>query len=85
MKEHDLAISTLKEAVQREPESAHFRLWLVSALMEAKHLDDAETVAREVMRIEPGFSTRIWEELCFKDADLNDRISENLRRAGLPG
>ena len=85
MKEHDLAISTLKEAVQREPESAHFRLWLVSALVEAKQLDDAKTVAREVMRIEPGFSTRIWEELCFKDADLNDRISQNLRRAGLLG
>ena len=68
MKENELAISTLKEGVELEPDSPLCKLWLTSSLVERGMLEEAKSVAREVMRIEPNFSTRDWKDLVFKDA-----------------
>ncbi len=84
MKEHELAISTLKEGVELEPDSPLSKAWLTSALVDVGLLEEAKSVAGEVMRIEPNFSARNWKDLVFKDAAVKERIIENLLKAGLP-
>jgi adenylate cyclase len=81
--QQNLAISTLREAVAMEPESAFARPYLISALVETGSLDEANQIAREVIRIEPGFTLSSWPGADFKDESVKARIVDNLVKAGL--
>ncbi len=82
--ELDLAISTLRRAVALEPESTFGRAWLTSALVSAGMNEEAEQVAREIMKIDRKFSASRWRGAQFKDATINRKILKNLQQAGLP-
>ena len=80
----DLAISTLRRAVALEPDSTLGRAWLTSALISVGMNEKAEQVARDIMNIDRRFSASRWRGAQFKDVTLNQRVLENLRKAGLP-
>jgi TolB-like protein len=83
--DQDAAVAALREAVQREPESILHKPWFLSTLMQLHEKDEAELVAAEILRIEPGFSRESWTKaLGIKDQVVTTRLSENLRIAGLP-
>ena len=82
--QQDLAIEYLSEAVAMEPDSAFARPYLISALVENGALSEANRIAKEVMRIEPGFNLSRWPGANFKDPSLKARMVDNLIKAGLP-
>ena len=83
MDKKDLAVSTLQEAVLMEPDSALPRIYLTSVLVDAGLTEDAKLVTQEIKRIDRHFSVMNWHGAQFKDANLKQRIRENLLRAGL--
>ena len=80
----ELAVSTLQTSVDGEPDSIWARVYLVSALVESRRINDARQVAREVMSLQRGFSLGSWHGVRFKDAVFRARVIDNLRLAGLP-
>jgi len=83
--DQDVAVATLREAVQREPESILIRPWFSSALIEQGSLEEARRVATDILRIEPGFSRETWiRPIGVNDSALAARLSKNLDKAGLP-
>jgi adenylate cyclase len=79
------AVATLKEAVQREPESILHKPWFLSALIELHVEEEAELVAADILRIEPEFSRTRWvQSLGITDPVMAMRLLENLGNAGLP-
>jgi tetratricopeptide (TPR) repeat protein len=86
MGEQDLAIRLLKEAIEREPDSAVASVSLTNILVDVERLDEAKAVAEKVLSIDPTFTlTRAAAGICFyKDPTLNEKALENLRKAGLP-
>ena len=84
MNKLDLAIEKLEDAIAMEPEPAFARIYMTSALVEAGKMDEAEQIAREVMRIERSFSVRNWQGVQFKNAEIRERMTTSLRKAGLP-
>ena len=86
MGEQDLAVNTLKKAVEQEPDSALASVWLANILADAELLDEAKAAAEKVLSIDPTFTlTRGARGICFyKNPSLNQKALENLRKAGLP-
>ena len=86
MGEQDLVVGTLNEAVERGPDSALAAVFLANALADIEMLDEARAAAEKVLSIDPAFTlTRGAAGLCFyKDPELNRKVLENLRKAGLP-
>ncbi len=84
--ENDQAISTLREAVEREPDSALTMVWLANVLAEVGSVEEAKSVVERILTIDPTFTlTRGALGLSLtKDPALNKRVLENLRKAGLP-
>jgi adenylate cyclase len=84
MNELDLAISTLREAIARDPDPSFAKIYLASALMDAGSVEDAKQLAREVMRFERNFSVETWHGVQFRDATIKEKMIDNLIKAGLP-
>ena len=86
MGKRDLAVSTLRKAVEREPDSALASVSLANVLVDADRLDEATAAAEKVLSIDPTLTlTRIAPGICFyKDPKLNEKKLENLRKAGIP-
>jgi len=86
MGKQDLAIRTLKGAIEREPDSAQITVLLANVLAGAELLDEAKVAAEKVLDIDPTFTlTGGLAGICFyKDPALNEKVLENLRKAGLP-
>jgi hypothetical protein len=58
---------------------------LLSALIELQVDEQAGIVAADILRIEPGFSRKHWVlPLGANNPAVATRLSENLRKAGLP-
>ena len=74
--EQELAISAYRRAIDSGPESPIGRVFLASALIEVGLVEEAETVAREVLRLDPTFYQR-------KKSWWLERPSEIVRKAGL--
>jgi hypothetical protein len=79
---NDTAISTLKQAIVREPDAHFARVWLASTLVEIRKLDEAKMISEEILDIEPNFSTLKWAN-SFKSKS-HERLKDNLLAAGLP-
>ena len=79
------AVATLRESVQREPESILPKPWYLSALIQADLEEEAKMVAADIMRIELDFSRTSWiQYLGIDDLAVTTKLSENLAKAGLP-
>ncbi len=80
--DNEEAIFNLEQAAERMPDSVIPRLWLVSALVELGRLDEASSVARVVLDIEPDFSAAHWSK-SFK-SKTHARLKDNMLAAGFP-
>ncbi len=80
--ENEIAIPVIEHAIQRDPGSHFPRVWLASALVEVKKLDEARAVSKVILDIEPGFSVARWAT-GYKSA-AHARLKDNLLVAGLP-
>ncbi len=79
------AVVTLRQSVKREPESILPKPWLVNALVESNLTDEAGSVSKDILRIEPKFSRSVWAQAFgFTDPTKRGRLLENLEAAGLP-
>jgi hypothetical protein len=57
-------------------------VWLASTLAEMGRLDEASSISKTVLDIEPGFSVASWVE-SYKSI-THARLRDNLLAAGLP-
>jgi adenylate cyclase len=80
--DNNAAVTALKQAIEREPESHLPRVWLASTFAEMGRHDEAKAVSREVMDIEPNFSAASWAN-SFQSKS-HARLKDNLLAAGLP-
>ena len=80
--DNEAAISTLEQAVKREPDSHIPRLWVASALVEMGRLDDARAVSKTGIDIEPTFDVMSWANSFSSKSHM--RLKENLLAAGFP-
>ncbi len=80
--ENEEAISNLEQAAERMPDSVIPRLWLVSALVESGRLDEASSITRVALDIEPEFSASHWSK-SFK-SKTHAGLKDNLLAAGFP-
>jgi adenylate cyclase len=78
--DNEAAISTLEQAVKREPDSHIPRLWVASTLVEMGRLDEARAITEEIKAIEPTFSAVSWAQ-SFKSKS-HARLKDNLLTAG---
>ena len=83
-KELEVAISTLRNAVDVGPDSVLQRVYLVSALVQSNHAKDAQQMAREVLGLQRGFLISCWHGVRFQDPLFRAEIIANLKQAGLP-
>jgi len=79
------AVSTLRIAVEQLPDSIWPKVYLISALVESSHLEEARKLAQEVQSMKRDFSIEAWHATRFKDPEFMSRTHENLRKAGLSG
>ena len=83
--ELDKAVEALREAVRLQPESVMSRVSYVVVLVEAGLSEEAQKVARDILRIGPTFSTLRWmQSIRYKDPIFQNKQLNNLREAGLP-
>ena len=80
--DNEAAISALKQAVERDPDSHLPLLWLASALVEMGRLDEARAVSKSALDIEPNFSAVSWTKNL--SSKLHARTKANLLTAGFP-
>ena len=85
LKQYEAAIEAGEQAVSCDPEHLQPHMFLASAFAQLEKIDEARNHAREVMRLNPSFSSQHYvESLPFTNkADLDHRI-DGLRKAGLP-
>ena len=80
--DNESAFSILEQAVERDPDSHLPLLWLVSTLVEMGRLEEARTVSKAALDIEPNFSAVSWmKNLSPK---VYERTKTNLLAAGFP-
>jgi adenylate cyclase len=80
--QHDAAIVTLESAVGRYPQHVPFHIALTAAYAGAGRTDDAMRAAAAVRRLHPFFETELYGD-AFRDPADQERIREDLRKAGL--
>ncbi|MEE9301533.1 MAG: tetratricopeptide repeat protein, partial [Alphaproteobacteria bacterium] len=79
------AIAALENSLGVDPNSITPRIELLHAQVESGRLIQARAQGREVLRIDPNFSTSEWlAGLPYKDQSSAELEAKNLRRAGLP-
>jgi tetratricopeptide (TPR) repeat protein len=83
------AIETLEPVIDRPPTKE--QLWLLPTLAAAYayptvgRMDDAHKIVKEILSLEPEFSTaEVASRGPYKTKELSDRYVNVLRRAGLP-
>jgi adenylate cyclase len=82
---HAEALENLRTGARRMPDWRPAHVWLASAASRSGQDEEARRAAREVLRLDPGFSITKWirMERLARQEDA-DRIAEDLRKAGLP-
>ena len=77
------AVSTLRIAVEQLPDSIWPKVYLISALVESSHLEQAQKLAHEVQSLKRDFSIDAWHATRFRNPEFMARTHDNLRKAGL--
>jgi tetratricopeptide (TPR) repeat protein len=85
LKCYDDAIRSLRECAARMPNSQFPHVGLAASYAQLKQLTEAKVEAKEVLRINPGFTIEKFKGLAvYKEpTDLEHRL-EGLCKAGLP-
>ena len=78
------AVQSFFEATTRNPEDIQLRLWLAASYALLGNIEEAEWQISEILAQNPEFSIQDIERLPFKNPAHLERLSEGLRRAGLP-
>jgi adenylate cyclase len=80
----DAATAAAREAFRKKPDDVDARLVLIEVLQATGNGDAARKLAREVAAMRPDFSVSGWAETQpYKDPAVLERITANLRSAGL--
>lgn len=79
-----LAVSTLKEGVDRSPESPSCMPWLIAALVEDGSLDEARSIAANLLQLEPAFRAGPWCQRELKDQVKTKALTHKLTQASIP-
>jgi adenylate cyclase len=78
------AILTFKKALQKAPNDLLSHLLLAATYSRAGRMEEAQTEAAEVLRINPKFSLEYFaKRMTLKNQDDKDRVIDTLRKAGL--
>ncbi len=77
---NEVALIALNLAIERNSNSYFARLWLASTLVEMGRLDEARTVSKTALEIEPNFSGLSWTENFISESHA--RLKGNLIAAG---
>ena len=79
------AVACYRESLERETGYLAPYVNLASALGELGRQDEAQEVARDVLRQEPDFSIKAYTNgLAYRNPADRERIADGLRQAGLP-
>ena len=79
------AVLTLADAVSRNPEDNQIRLWLAASYALMGNIEDAEWQVVEILADNPEYSIKdLRERIPFKNPEHLEKLSEGLKRAGLP-
>ena len=78
----ETAISLLRQAAEREPGSILHRTWLANVMVETGRLEEAATVAKAILSIDPTFTAISWSK--GVGSRLSHRFTANLVAAGIP-
>lgn len=82
---YDKSLELNLEALRRNPAALRQHLFVAAAYAETGRLADAEWEVQEVMVLQPELTLRALEFIApFRDREVSDRLTEALRRAGLP-
>jgi len=82
---YEEALSHLRESVSRAPNMRAARVWLTATCAQLGDVANARAEAAEVLRIDPGYTiTGTPPVTALKRPEDIERISEGLRKAGLP-
>lgn len=79
-----LAVSVLKEGVDRSPESPSCIPWLIAALIEDGALDEARSMASNLLQLEPDFRARPWSQRELKEQAKTQALAQKLTQVGIP-
>lgn len=83
--ELNLSIAAAKEAARLDPKQTAARAILCSDYVLADRLDEARSMAREIVAIDPGFRLSSYaRSQPYKDPEVLDDLIQVLRGAGLP-
>jgi adenylate cyclase len=81
---YDEAIDLMKKAIEQVPDDVLAYVVLASSCEMADREEEARVAAKEILRINPGFSLeRLAKTSAHKDRAVVERFIEALRRAGL--
>lgn len=82
---YEEAETAVAKRLERNPGSVNCLVWLAVISAAMRNNKKANTVAGEVLKIEPNFSLAKWRiRLYYRHAATNDRILAYARKAGLP-
>ena len=85
MGQYKVAIAAGKEARNRGPNDIFSHILLAATYIEFGRVEDAQASAAEVLRIKPNFTLEwLAKMLPWKNKDDENRLIEDLRKAGLP-
>jgi adenylate cyclase len=81
---YEKAIATLRRVLNRNPNFWPAHIYLAASFIELGQEDEARAQAAELLRINPNFSFQSGRQrLPYKDQAVIERLSDNLREAGL--
>lgn len=81
----ELALEALRIASSRQPRHRPTHVWLAAAAAQAGHHEEASRAAKVVLALQPDFSSARFLRLVRHSRQQDaDRLSEGLRKAGLP-
>jgi len=79
------SIEICKYCLEKNPSLLNPYITLASSYALFNRIDKAQSIAKELLLIEPGFTVSLWEAtMQFKYKSEQKKIAEALRKAGLP-
>jgi TolB-like protein len=85
LKRYEEAIPRLRRAIELAPNFLPARVRLTCAYAELDRLEEAKQEAAQILRLNPGFSIKFWDEFTpYRTPDQRKRYRSMLRKAGLP-
>jgi adenylate cyclase len=82
---YEEALAICKQVIQQEPDYIFPHLTLAATYAELEKTEEARAEAAEVLRINPKFTLRVVpRSFPWKDQAEIDRLTDSLRKAGLP-